>query len=748
MKFHRSLDKWILATTLLSTAMFFLASEATALGLIACMLIVLGFSLHTGRESRPADAGAAKGFVLLLNALTLGVVGWAVIRVSGDRELLVESVGDLLAWGLVIRVFDPRPTNRRGLLLLMSVFGAVASILTSNILLVGVLMAAYIPVAGWTILLHQFARGHARAHGERATTTHLSVPREAIGQLRALCLRLLPVCLFLALIVYFIMPRGVGADMLGEWDPRADGATTGFTDRVLLQRSGQLASSEEPVMDLVVTDSDGRNIGASDRPVLLRGAVLDAYDPASFSWTRGDGAGPQALTRGSGVGRNEISRSRADAPTFTYRVTMRNKDTDYIFAPMRPVGLLLDRDTDLRVGSWDLVIRAEGRGGRFAYTIEATPEYVPQRFPGGALGPIVVSEAVAELAREILDRADFERDPSEELTELDGQIARAFETHFRRNGQYDTEMTPSPVGVDPIEHFLTVRMRGHCEQYASAMAAMLRSLGVSARVVTGYRAHEYNDLAGHYTVRQRDAHAWVEVRTAPGVWMSYDPSPSLDGALGITQRTGVLHRLRQAYEALEYYWVVYIVSFDEQMKRSVLARLGIVDDAEQRSSGGRRSNPWAPSALVPRLLRAFGAGMIVFAGTAAVLFLASLGWRLLAGRLRLPALSWGVLRALRVGAGRPGLAAIERRYATAQAALARGGLDRAPWQGALDHSASLRPIDGALADAMTGLSSLYYRARFGRAEPGEREIADADRYLEQVARRARELRRERARPRT
>lgn len=750
MTFARTLDRWILATALLSTIMFFLASEAVAVGLVACLLIVLGFSMHSDRPDR-ADRPKADGarsassrrvLVLLLNSLTLGVLGWAILRVSGDRELLVESVGDLLAWSLVIRVFDPRPNNRRGLLLLMSVFGAISSILTSNVLLVGVLAAAYIPVAGWTILLHQFARGHAVATGERAGAPALVVPREALRQLRRLGVRLLPVFLVVSAIVYIIMPRGVGADMLGDWDTRADGATTGFTDRVLLQRGGVLASSDETVMDVVATDSDGRNIGGLDRPVLLRGAVLDAYDPVTHAWTRGEGAGPQTIVRASSIGQNEISRSVGEGLLFTYRITMRNKDTEYLFTPMRPVYVLVDRDTEMRIGGWDLVVRTEGRSGRFSYTVQTTPEYVPQRFAGEALGPIEVSERVRELAQELMEDADLSRAPDAELTEFDGQIARVFETYFRRRGVYDTEMIPSPTGVDPIEHFVQERMRGHCEQFASAMAAMLRSIGVSARVVTGYRATEYNDLAGHYTVRQRDAHAWVEVRTAPGVWASYDPSPSVDGAFGAGQRTGLLHRLRQAYEAIEYYWVVYVVSFDEQMKRSLLAKLGLADEPGspgQSWQGGRRLDP---STLLRRAFRAVGAGLVAFAATAAALFAIATAWRLLAGRLRLPAALLRLRLAALRGRKRYGEAALERRYAAAVSALSRAGFERPRWLGALDHAGRLRAVDAALSESMAGLSALYYEAKFGGREIGDADIARADRLVREVRERASRARRE------
>lgn len=731
MTFARRLDRWVLATALLSTTMFLVASDSFALAIVAAGLIVLG---HLSNARRSAERRPGSGaFVMLLNALTLGVLGYAVVRVSGDRELLVESVGQMLVWSLVIRVFDPRPGRRRGLLLLMSVFGALAAVLTSNALLVGLLLAVYAPVATWTIMLHQFAKGHEQAYERTgASGPRLAVPREGLRRLRAIALRLSPVALVVAAAVYLLMPRGVGADMLGEWDTNASGATTGFTDRVMLQRSGQLSSSDETVMDVVVTDSRGVNVGAPDRPLLLRGAVLDRYDAEAHAWVRSDVRG-RLQTRGSDLTPAVISRARSDTPLTTYRVTLRNKDTDYLFAPMRPVTAYMDRDTTLEIGVPDLVVRAERRDGRMTYSIDAAPEWAPNRDGDRPLPGIDAPRAVVDLAERVLADADLRRDPAAGLTDDDATIARTIESYLRRTGVYDTEMTVSPAGVDPIEHFLLERMSGHCEQFASGMAAMLRGVGVSARVVTGYRAHEFNDIAGHYTVRQRDAHAWVEVRTGEGVWQSFDPSPIAGGGLGLAARTGLLHRARQAYEAVEHLWVVYVVSFDEQMKRSLLERFGI--DLREMAKDMRRGDAraWTPGALGARLLRAAGAGLIAFAAAAGLLYATVAAARLLGRRVRLPS-----VRIRWARRGRPrALIEMERRFARAMSALARCGLERPAASGAVAHASAVAAVDAPLGEAVRALASMHYAARFGGRAMNEVELARADALVREVEERSR-----------
>jgi protein-glutamine gamma-glutamyltransferase len=57
---------------------------------------------------------------------------------------------------------------------------------------------------------------------------------------------------------------------------------------------------------------------------------------------------------------------------------------------------------------------------------------------------------------------------------------------------------------------------------------MARSLGIPARVATGYAPGEYNPFTGYYDVRASDAHAWVEVYFPGYGWSTFDPTPSFD----------------------------------------------------------------------------------------------------------------------------------------------------------------------------------------------------------------------------
>ena len=84
-----------------------------------------------------------------------------------------------------------------------------------------------------------------------------------------------------------------------------------------------------------------------------------------------------------------------------------------------------------------------------------------------------------------------------------------------------------PAGPDAFATFLAER-RGYCEQFAATMAAMLRTLGVPARVAVGFTAGT-RQPDGSYLVTNRDAHAWPEVWLATAGWVRFEPTPLANG---------------------------------------------------------------------------------------------------------------------------------------------------------------------------------------------------------------------------
>jgi hypothetical protein len=145
----------------------------------------------------------------------------------------------------------------------------------------------------------------------------------------------------------------------------------------------------------------------------------------------------------------------------------------------------------------------------------------------------------------------------------------ALEQYLRANYAYSLELRGTPKGEDPLDTFLFEIRRGHCEYFASAMAIMLRHLGIPARLVNGFRAGEYNGLGDNYVVRQYDAHSWVEAYFPPYGWVEFDPTPP-DPQRG---RATVIRLISNIVDAVDLWWWEGVVNYDFSRQYGMMSDL-------------------------------------------------------------------------------------------------------------------------------------------------------------------------------
>jgi transglutaminase-like putative cysteine protease len=100
----------------------------------------------------------------------------------------------------------------------------------------------------------------------------------------------------------------------------------------------------------------------------------------------------------------------------------------------------------------------------------------------------------------------------------------AIQRHFHSDGfRYDTDVEVDD-SADALLEFLTQTKEGFCQQYATAMAVLVRELGIPARIAVGYQAGTLQD-DDTYLVQTKDAHAWVEVFFEGYGWLQFEPTP-------------------------------------------------------------------------------------------------------------------------------------------------------------------------------------------------------------------------------
>ena len=172
----------------------------------------------------------------------------------------------------------------------------------------------------------------------------------------------------------------------------------------------------------------------------------------------------------------------------------------------------------------------------------------------------------------------------------DLRLVRAAIDHLGHDG-YAYTLSPPRLGRHSVDEFLFDTKRGYCEHYSSAFVVLMRSLGIPARVVTGYQGGELNPIDGFVTVRQSDAHAWAEVWLQGRGWSRVDPTAVVAPVRGRRGDGGRAHgRIRPDRdlrnrdwvrvwrfnrEAVQNSWNQWVLSYSQERQRALVEMLGL-----------------------------------------------------------------------------------------------------------------------------------------------------------------------------
>ncbi|HEY1217553.1 MAG: DUF3488 and transglutaminase-like domain-containing protein [Bryobacteraceae bacterium] len=504
--------------------------------------------------------------------------------------------------------------------------------------------------------------------------------------------------LLLASGLFFLLPRTV--DAAQRWQTSHCLHLEGFSTRITLREIGKLKTSSRPVMHITVF---------SPRPVAglkWRGALLTAFD--GRQWTNPEPA-PPLPPAAAGHFALLPSGERQPGAHISYDVELEPADSAALFFAGTPESLDLRNLAVLRGASGQpfLARRPPGVFRYSAYSrLEERPEQTRAADPAPPLNPADAARnlqlpasldpRIAELARRWTSGAS---------TDLDR--ARAIETQLSTGYGYTLELPP--VGTaDPLADFLFVRRRGHCEYFASAMTVMLRTLGVPARMATGFESGVYNPLTGQWLIRASDAHAWVEAWLAGRGWTTFDPTPPDPNRAARSTLAGFALYL----DAARTFWSRWVVNFDPSRQGALADRF----DEAARVAGIRwfdslsdTGTTWEQRAA--GWLRRFGAAL------AAAILLAIGLWMFGPHSIRALRLHRRVSRARRSPTRAADATLLYQRML---AILERRGYRKPPWFTPAEFAASLPA--GPLAATVAEFTAAYNALRFGRRAPDRPRI--------------------------
>jgi transglutaminase-like putative cysteine protease len=376
--------------------------------------------------------------------------------------------------------------------------------------------------------------------------------------------------------------------------------TVGFTEEVQLDDIGRILENPEQVMRVDFNELSGSAYSVNDEPY-FRGTVLTDYTHGRGHW------------RQSRISEPRRPLNRMNAPDLSsvvvQTITLQPGSHSIIFSvapchslppPHRQHPLLISPHTRQLTLENDHSPMKESfryelgttafRDGRQSPWLAVLTQPAPSWELPGLLRPWHPSEATAAPAvlSSIKDLADQVIADAELTSGTAYERALALERHFLNSNRYRYSLDMSKFRnrqFDPIVDFLDNHRTGHCEYFAAGLVLMLRSQGIPARLVIGYKGGEFNGVGGFYIVRQLHAHAWVEAYLPPGevpagslppqedrglgAWLRLDPTPSGSGAVAHS-RAPWIQTISQVYDYFQVLWDDYVLGLNSSRQQQTI----------------------------------------------------------------------------------------------------------------------------------------------------------------------------------
>ncbi len=521
-------------------------------------LVVTGYLAVTGSEYLDTPTVILTGAGLLVRALlisgairfdlsprlvvvlTLAYCGFFPLDYFFLSRTFIQSTVHLVFFLAVIQILTSR-TNRdyffMGMIAFLELLAAAILTTNSNFFL---FLALYLFFA-----MAAFTSSEIRRSMQKRQTIARSGLRRFHTRLAVLTSIITLGILGLTAGLFFMLPRTADAALRRLVTKRF--YMPGFSNEVTLGEIGEIKNTSRPVMHVRFSD------GQVPTNLKWRGATLSDFDGRSWFAPSYGSRWIPAVAKGVFQLADDQQRRRFGR-RFNYRVNLNGIDTDVLFFAgtpeivyLRQLAIMSRGDGSYRLGHppadgffydvYGWLDRTSAETGDEFLTWNERKQYLslPKLDPRIA---DLASTTVRGLA------SDEER-------------ATAIGQHLRTSYGYTLEL-PSHEVADPLAYFLFTRKKGHCEYFASAMAVMLRTLGIPSRLVTGFQSGVYNPLTELYVVRASDAHSWVEAWLPARGWVAFDPTPP-DPHPG---SASLLVKLALYADAAETFWQEWVVSYD------------------------------------------------------------------------------------------------------------------------------------------------------------------------------------------
>ncbi len=703
--------------------------QSRGFGIIVTCGFILAIIFSWFSEDSKWQFSNRVGTVLVFLIVALFYISWrfGIFGFSSNELLLAIFLGRMIVILSVIKLLQKKSNKDWIFLYLLSFFGVLlaAGLSISPLYLASLILFLLVIICA--IITFEIRKTSQTVKENLRIEKNISLEsngNRTFGKTSLLWLPKITVWLLLLLIttatpMFFLLPRVTGAGFGNNFTGLS--GFTGFSDSVKLGAIGSLKQSDGVVMRVKLDKENEKKAGN----LHWRGVALDHFD--NKSWSKSKSVLSETLNKGSkDFFLLDYPSNKNDLTVQT--IYLEPIDSNVVFALATPAALQVSYQTLIKDSEGALNLPRTGfeRTTYKVFSDQTLPaKSVLQEDSDNYLLkdrrylelPADTDERIARLSSELTGKAGNRYDK-----------AKIIESYLQNNFGYTLELKAS--GEQPLADFLFNIREGHCEYFATAMAVMLRTQGIATRVVNGFQEGDYNETAGVYVVKQKNAHSWVEVYF-PGenVWIPFDPTP-FAGQNDGTASAGILGKLNNYTEALEAFWIQYFVSYDSQEQRSLFrsAKSGFIDYQIRISNSvikyqqifsdwwreARGDNGLAESA------KAIGFGVAyLVSGISGVFFLIWSYRKITKFEIWSKMFSW---------AKHKNETTIVEFYEKMQKVLAGKGLTRQPHQTPLEFAFALNMPEAVY------ITEKYNRVRFGERNLSDKEAEEIENWLEKLER--------------
>ncbi len=524
--------------------------------LVFISVVAWRWMMHLGRWPYPNK---------LVKVLVV-VLGVGAVLVSAQGQFHLESATSFILVASLLKVLEIKTQRDGYIVIFLSFFLLSISFLYAQ----GILITLYSLFAVW-VLMSALVGLHQNQYSEQSTPVRIKTAGKTSFQILLLSLPLM-------LILFILFPR---MGPLWSLNLQSDKAKTGLSEQMSPGDIAELSNSDELVFRVAFKDKVPANHqlywralvlekhqitnGQSQWSVSKKVPPIDWY-PKSWQPEPKDGVLDYTIIQ--------------EATSKKWLVGLRG-----VAAMEKGIGMT---DTDLIVSNKKLHQRKE-------YEVRSWPSMdiakqgihslTRQQNTQLSLSP----QGTISNPQSYLLAQTLYRNHNTDLARVEAVMA------YFSDQPFSYTLKPQRMAENDIDDFLFNQQAGFCAHYSSSMVFVLRSMGIPARVVAGYQGGELNKESGHITVRQYDAHAWVEVWLAGIGWKSFDPTAQVapdrinlglrdsltdqaeflsNSGLSLTKLSSfpLFNQLRLQLDELNYFWHQTVLNFNKQRQGNLLKK--------------------------------------------------------------------------------------------------------------------------------------------------------------------------------